>query len=270
MPENNIEVLPPVADFPLLEDPNGVIALFDERLADGGGLPLLDLPRIKVASGGALSFIVETPGGEEMVRKVEGVINSYRTARVYWKSRAGGKKPPDCTSTDGLVGIGDPGGRCADCPYHRFGSGFKQDGTPGAGQACKEIRQVMILMKGEMLPHLLNIPPTSIKAFDKFTLTMLSARARYWGIYTEMTLEKAQSTDQIDYAKIVFRLGRRLPEEALMPLKSFHERMRAALKPALIDASAYEIVDEGAPAPRRINAPPRPVSHEDSPDGIPF
>jgi hypothetical protein len=149
MPENSLsEVLPPLAEFPLLEDPNGVLALFDERLADGGGLPLLDLPRIKVAPGGVLSFVVETPAGDEMVKKLEGVIPAYRNARVYWKSRAGGKKPPDCSSADGLVGIGDPGGACHKCPYAQFGSGFKQDGTPSAGQACKDIRQILFLMKG--------------------------------------------------------------------------------------------------------------------------
>ena len=270
MPENELEILPPLAEFPLLEDHNGVIALFDERLADGGGLPLLDLPRIKVAPGGVLNFIVQTQAGEELVKKLEGIVVAYRTGRVYWKSRAVGKKPPDCSSIDGFTGKGDPGGICAKCPFALFGSGFKQDGTPSTGQACKEIRQLLFLMKGEMLPHLLNVPPTSIRVFDKYTMTMLSAQRRYWGTFTEMTLEKAQSTDQIDYAKIVFRVGRRMNEEAVMPFKLFHERMRSALKPAIIDSSAYEILEEpAAPAPPRIAAP-RPVSHEDSPDGIPF
>jgi hypothetical protein len=257
MPKTNEkphEILPPepeVAEFPLTEDPGGVLALFDERLADGGGLPILELPRIRVASGGALAFRVDTAGGEELVKKLEGVVIAYRSARVYWKSRNAGKKPPDCTSIDGFVGMGDPGGECAKCPYARFGSGFRADGSPSNGQACKDVRQILFLLKGELLPHLLNVPPTSVKAFGQYTLTLLSARARYWGATTEITLEKAQSEDQIDYAKIVFRLGKRLDEKNLAAFSAFNQRMRSVLKPAVIDASAYEIVDESE-APRRL------------------
>jgi hypothetical protein len=248
----HVEIMPPLAgaDFPLLEDPAGVLALFEERLSDGGGLPVLDLPRIRVASGGALAFRYETAAGEEMAKKLEGVVLAYRPARVYWRSRGAGKKPPDCSSIDGFSGQGDPGGECARCPYARFGSGFKSDGSPSNGQACKDIRQILFLLKGELLPHLLNVPPTSVKAFGQYTLTLMSARARYWGAITEISLEKAQSDEQIDYAKITFRLKERIEDKYLPAFEPFHTQMRGVLKPALIDSNAYEIVDEPAPAPR--------------------
>lgn len=242
MPEP--EILPPEPpEFPLLEDTNGILALFDEKLADGGGLPVLDLPRIRVASGGATNFRVETATGEESPQKIEGVLVSYRTARVYWKAKAVGKKPPDCSSIDGFIGVGDPGGECAKCPFARFGSALKPDGSKSTGQACKEIRQALFLMSGEMLPHLLMIPPTSLKAFNQYTMTMLSARAPYWGALTQMTLQAAKSEDNAPYAKIIFRLGKRIAEEHLMAFKAFHTRMKAVLKPAIIDASAYEIAE---------------------------
>lgn len=242
------DVLPEVPDFPLLEDPEGVIALFDERLADGGGLPILDLQRIRVASGGALSFRVDTPGGEEQMKKLEGVIIAYRPARVYWKSKAAGKKPPDCSSSDGFTGVGDPGGECGSCPNARFGTGVSADGSPSAGQACKSIRQILFLLKGEMLPHLLNVPPTSVKAFEQYTMTMLSSRARYWGAFTEISLEKAESQDHISYAKIVFRLGRRLEGKTLQAFREFHGRMKAVLKEAVVDATSYEQLPVSQPS----------------------
>ena len=276
-------VLPPdpaAADFPLTEDPGGVLALFDERLAEGG-LPLLELPRIRIPSGGALSFRYETAAGEEMAKKLEGVIVAWRPARVYWKSKGAGKKPPDCSSSDGFVGVGDPGGECARCPYARFGSGFRSDGSPGSGQACKDIRQILFLLKGELLPHLINIPPTSVKAFGQYTLTLLSARARYWGATTEITLEKAQSEDHIDYAKVVFRLGKRMDDAHLRAFEPFHGLMKAALRPSVLDASAYEIVDEApaqpipvriapAPAPRQPAPPSGPEPPPPADDDIPF
>jgi hypothetical protein len=256
MPENtntNQQILAPepeATEFPLLEDPSGVIALFDERLTDGGGLPILDLPRIRVPSGGALSFRIDTPGGEEQVKKLEGVISAYRSSRVYWKSRAAGKKPPDCSSTDGFTGIGDPGGECADCPYARFGSGINPDGSPSAGQACKSVRQILFLLKGELLPHLLNVPPTSVKAFEQYTLTLLSARARYWAVFTEISLEKAESQDRISYAKIVFRLGRRQEEKNLRVFEAFHGRMKSVLKESVINAVPYEVIGQEQPVRR--------------------
>ena len=259
MPENNAmpDILPPAqasAEFPLTEDPGGVIALFEERLRDGGGLPILDLPRIRVPSGGGLQFRIDTAAGEENARKLEGVIVAYRSARIYWKSRAAGKRPPDCSSIDGFIGAGDPGGECAQCPNARFGSGFKADGSPSGGQACKDVRQILFLLKGEMLPHLLNVPPTSVKAFNQYTLNLLSARAAYWGAITEITLEKAESADHIDYAKIAFRLGRRMNELA-PAFQNFHALMRGVLKPALIDAGAYESMMNVNEAPARQRLP---------------
>lgn len=255
MPDNVPEVLPPEVAFPLLEDPNSVLALFDERLASGESLPILDLPRIRVAGGGAVNFRVETPEGEETPRKIRGILSAYRTARVYWKSRNAGKKPPDCSSKDGFTGVGDPGGKCADCPFARFGSAFKPDGTPSNGQACKDVRQALFLMEGEMLPHLISIPPTSLKAFNQYTLTMISARAHYWGAYTEMTLQAAESDEGMPYAKIIFRLGQRITDEkGLRIFQMFHERMKSVLKPAIVDATAYE-VDEGQAAPALVSAP---------------
>ena len=282
-PKPNMEVIPapPRSEvipaprggelYPLLTDPGDVLALFDERLRTGG-LPVLDLPRIRVPGGGSVAFRYDTAAGEETAKKLEGIITAWRPSRLYWKSRAAGKKPPDCTSINGFSGVGDPGGVCADCPHARFGTSVKPDGGAGAGQACKDVRQALFLMEGELLPHLLNIPPTSVKAFGQYTLTLMSARAHYWGAITEITLEKAQSDDKIDYAKIVFRLKTRLSDPSQFNvLKGFHERMRSVLEPAIVDASAYEIEEDrprAAPRPLTPNGPPATPDPND--DNIPF
>jgi hypothetical protein len=250
-----------------LNEPADVLALFDERL-ESGGFNILDLPRIRVPSGGAQAFRYDTAAGEETAKKLEGIIVAWRPSRLFWKSRAAGKKPPDCTSINGFIGKGDPGGLCADCPNARFGTSLKPDGSMGAGQACKDVRQVLFLMEGELLPHLLSIPPTSVKAFGHYALTLMSARAHDWGGITELTLEKAQSDDKIDYAKIAFRLKTRIGRpEQLAVLKAFHDRMKSVLEPAIVDASAYEVEDAPRAAPRPI---PPPAASDADPDGAPF
>lgn len=50
----------------------------------------------------------------------------YRTAYDPKKAKAGDVSQPDCKSTDGITGVGDPGGECRTCPMSQWG----QDGSP--------------------------------------------------------------------------------------------------------------------------------------------
>lgn len=266
------EILPPdnTHEYPVLAPASNreILNLIDENLG-GQNFSILSLPRIKVPSGGDTSFLIETAAGNEHARKLTGVISSWRSVRVYWKSRAAGKKPPDCTSQNGFMGVGDPGGECRACPYARFGSGIGNDGQPTNGQACKDIRQVLFLLPGEILPHLLHVPPTSIKAFGQYTLTLLSSRAAYWGATTELTLDTATSDAGQPYARIVFRLGRRLDPKEQAALEPYHKRMKDLLVPSIIDASAYDVEEESGRAitstPKRFPGAQPPTDQE-----IPF
>jgi len=265
---SEMEVLPPDGGYPLLDNFNEVLSLIDENLGKRG-FSILSLPRIRVPSGGGLNFRVDTAAGEELPRRIEGLITSWRSARLYWKSRMVQGKPPDCTSTDGWKGVGDPGGNCqAPCPFSLFGSSINMDGSRGSGQACKDIRQVLFLMPGEILPHLLSIPPTSVKGFDNYTLTLLSARAAYWSATTVMTLEKVRNDSGIEYSRILFRLGRRLQPNEKEIFKPYHLRMKDILIPAIVDATAYEVDDQPhglVSGPRDRDVPPPPDNSD-----IPF
>jgi hypothetical protein len=247
--ENNLNAVPAGETHPLLERTSmtETLALIDENLGQQG-FSILNLPRIRVPSGGALNFRVETASGEKSAGKLEGVITAWRMARVYWRSREVRKKPPDCTSINGFAGIGDPGGNCKDCPYARFGSALRPDGKKSNGQACKDVRQVLFLLEDEMLPHLLNVPPTSVKAFMQYALTLLSAKTPYWAARTQLSLEKA-SADAQDYARIIFRLGQRLGRDQQGVLAPYHARMKDLLLPSVMDATAYEMEDSNKPDP---------------------
>jgi len=106
-----------VEAYPLLRP--GAVTNLLEVLRDNvgeAGIQALDLPRIKVTPGGSTIWLIATLEGEESTKTVEGVFLGWRNARIYWKkamNEGGGKQPPDCTSRDGFVGIGDPGGACA-------------------------------------------------------------------------------------------------------------------------------------------------------------
>jgi len=246
--------------YPLMESEKtmaDVLKLIDENLGAQRFSPL-HLPRIKVGAGGAQELRVDSPEGARPTRELTGVITAFRQARVYWKKAygsGGGKKPPDCSSTDGFIGIGDPGGECARCPYAEFGSAVNPDGSEGVGQACKEIRQLLILLEGQLLPHMLNLPPTSIKNFMQYSLNLISAGAPYWTVVTKLTLEPATSTGGIDFGRVKFTLERRLGRDQAARLEPYHERMRNLLTPMVIDAGAYQIEAGAEESPEEREQP---------------
>lgn len=243
------EVMLPRRNYPILEKPQAmskILRLIDENLS-GQQISPLNLSRIKVPSGDDTDFKIETASGVERQRAILGVITAFRPARAYWKKAFGTGRagPPDCSSTDGFTGVGDPGGSCPECPLAAFGTARMPDGSQGPGQACKEVRQLLVLLPGQMLPHMLSLPPTSLQNFSKYSLNLISAGASYWTVTTRMTLERATSQGGIHYPRVQFTLSSSLEEPQAKLLAPYHDRMRLLLAPMAVDASAYEVI-EGA------------------------
>lgn len=137
--------------------------------------------------------------------------------------------------------IGDPGVKCRDCPYSKFGSVKNPDGSQGTAQACKELRQVLLLLPGAMLPHLVNIPPTSIRPFSQYQIMLVSAKAPYWGVTTKLTLQRATNEGGINYSRIRFRLGHRLKPTQQRNFDPYRRRMAELLIPSVVEATTDEI-----------------------------
>lgn len=236
------------SDYPLIESPEAmrsVLTLIDENLG-AQKFSVLNLSRIKVPAGGGTEFRVEGAAGPQSERQLQVVITAFRQARIYWKKAfgtGGGKKPPDCTSTDGFLGVGDPGGECSRCPFAAFGTSKNPDGSPGTGQACKEIRQLLVLLPGQFLPHVLAVPPTSVRNFMQYSMNLISSGVPYWGVVTRLQLEPATSATGIDFARITFTLERRLKPEQAATLGPYHQRMRSFLTPMKVDENTYEPSD---------------------------
>ena len=130
------------------------------------------------------------------------------------------------------------------------------DGSPGQGQACKELRQMLFLLPGQTLPHHLNVQPTSLQYFSKYSLNLLYAGAPYWSVVTKIGLEVGPTASGQSVARITFQLAKRLNQEERQSLEPYHQRMREFLTPMIVEADAYE-----------IEAPTRAQSN---PDDVPF
>lgn len=190
------------------EERKEVMAAFAVNCASGS-ITEFDLPRIKVASGTALWLIPDLEG-DTTAPAIEGVIVHVRDNRTYYQSKDAGNVPPDCSSRDGLVGVGKPGGDCTKCPLALFDS----DPDGGAGQACKQSKQLFMLRGSSMLPEVVSIPPTSLKAVRQFFLKLVTQRVQYHHCILRLELEKAQSQQGKVYGKAVMKFVRKLsPDE---------------------------------------------------------
>jgi len=166
--------------------------------------------RIKIPSGGATVFELPGEDGEpESVKEFSAVILCHQTLNVRYDSKyTGGNAPPDCSSLDGITGIGDPGGNYKSCPFNQFGSG------ENGAKACKNRRRIYLLRENECFPMMLSLPTGSLKAFTKYLQIQLSKGRASNSVVTKFSLKKVANKSGIVFSQAVFTLDRVLtPDE---------------------------------------------------------
>jgi hypothetical protein len=205
----------------LSHNPQEVLDTIDINLGTGA-LTEFDLPRVKIPQGFTGKFQVPSLEGDGDAKIITGVIVHHRDVRAWWPVEdAQGNKPPQCSSSNGVVGScadpeeNGPGGDCSKCRFAVFGTGKE-----GRGQACKQTKQLFLIRGDNLLPEVLALPPTSLKAAKQYLLLLASQRVPYYACVTELTLEKATNPQNKEYGKVAFRFVRRIEEaEANVAMK---------------------------------------------------
>lgn len=174
----------------------------DDLAADMDGLNL-SFPRVKIPAGGSIQFELPTddPDNPEYSRTLVGVLIHNHPACAYWAEGSDDEEnnPPVCSSLDGKVGIGYPGGTCATCEMNKYGTS-----TKGRGKACKNMRVLYLLRNGEYMPLQINLPPTSLRSFQDFIQKAFILRRRgSCGSLIMISLKKENNGN--DYSVAVFR-----------------------------------------------------------------
>ena len=205
---------------------------------------------ITIAGGGAGVFKVLEPGAEETtngVQAIEGVIIASHLVNVRWGHDFGTRQPgeqPICRSMDGLTGVEQETGEthsCAACPFNQF----TED---GGRKACSNKRQLYIMREGDLLPMLLALPPSSLKAYDNYrVLASLTLRTPMNALVTRITLKNKVSAGGSEYSSPVFTAIGKLPPDEGKRMDAFARQIMDAAQRAGI--SADEVSDEGAAPP---------------------
>ena len=205
---------------------------------------------ITIAGGGAGVFKVLEPGAEETtngVQAIEGVILASHLVNVRWGHDFGTRQQgerPICRSMDGLTGIEQETGEthsCAACPFNQFGD-------DGARKACSNKRQLYIMREGDLLPMLLALPPSSLKAYDNYrVLASLTLRTPMNALVTRITLKNKTSAGGSEYSSPVFTAIGKLPPDEGKRMDAFARQIMDAAQRAGI--SADDVSGEGEATP---------------------
>ena len=204
----------------------------EELAEDMEGLQI-SFPRVKIPAGGALQFEIpsDDPENPDYAKNLVGVILFHHPNNAYWPegSEYDDNATPLCSSVDGKLGIGEPGGSCAVCALNQFGSAAE-----GNGKACKNMRVLYLLRSGEFMPLQVTLPPTSLKPFREFMNQsfMLRRRAAY-GSVVQIGLKK-MSNGKDDYSVATFRRLHDFSGEELAQIRAyadgFKEQVRMMLQ----------------------------------------
>lgn len=200
--------------YPIMSPQVDVIAAL--RANVGQSLGVFDLDRVKIPTGGQQFWSVETLEGEaEAVKSLDGIVVAWTDPRAFWKEKfgsSGGNNPPDCSSDDGVIGMGDPGGPCMRCPNAAFGTAVNDKGEPTDGQACKQMRLILLVRPGELLPTAVWLPPTSLKPIKKLFLKLTSQGKKFTDVELGFTLAVQQNKGGVDFSVAIPRVLRILEE----------------------------------------------------------
>lgn len=239
-------------------EPASIVEMLAENTGEAN-ISEFDLDRVKVPAGGSTTWAVPSLEGEQELKTIEGVIVYQRTVRSFWAQRmeeSGGGTPPDCSSQDGIYGVGtpklgdiehpalvspgvqynargEPGHEakyeCKFCPLAAFGSGGN-----GRSQACKQSRLIFLLREHSVLPLLIAAPPSSLRAVKQYMLRLSGAGVPFYGVVTSFSLERVKNADNIQYSEIKPAMAQRLTSEDTAKMRA----VSRALAPVLAAVSA--------------------------------
>lgn len=163
-----------------------------------GGLKFSDLDVLTVPSKGSTSWELPEGGGGSAL---EGVILAAQTRRTFYAvpyEEAEEGQKPDCSSSDGITGEGDPGGDCATCPLAQFGE-------DGERPRCSEERRLLFLKDGDALPVIVKVPGTGLAPFRKYCAQLVRVGKPLFGVRTRLTLRTdRKKNSRLEFTRIGF------------------------------------------------------------------
>jgi len=191
-------------------DPDNLKTLGDvvaQNLDTGSMTPRKFFPQIKMPLLGNKEWVIPTTDGDVDCKMFSGIIIHVQVERGLFPKPYKPGSLPFCSSENGVIGIGNPGGECGSCPNAQFGP----DGTP---PECAQKKAIYILMKEEIVPMVLRITPSSFKAFEDYLLKVSRKLKPLHAIETNFSLKSTVAKGSgTTVSEVVFEIGSPLDKE---------------------------------------------------------
>lgn len=193
----------------------------------GEQLSQFSLPQIKVPAGGGTAWSLPTLGDDEVAREFTGIIIYHTHNRQMWRVGLNDEgsvtgTPPDCSSADGVIGYGDPGGRCQQCALARFGPNRERP-------LCKQTHIMYVMRPDDVLPVVVTAPPTSLASVREYILKLTSQAVPYYAAVTRFSLEQAKSGDGKVYSRIKLSFVEKLVGTEREAAKAYNRSIQSVI-----------------------------------------
>lgn len=181
----------------------------------------------------------------ETFKELVGVVVFKQKTRGYWpKDQADDDKVPACSSQDGITGIDRDQvvHDCATCPFNAWGTGVDENGDPTKGKACKEMRRLFIVRRGNVMPETVRMSPMSLKPHDKHFSARLQRGIADIDRQTVITLHQEGSGKKI-YAVADFKLGDEIPMEQRIKFAAMRSAVKEFAEKMGVTADDYDTTE---------------------------
>lgn len=215
------------------------------------------LPQVKVLPGGVGQFeFVDT---EETTREFSGVIlNAHgRNAlydRLFGSDADEDEQGPACIARDGHIGTPRRGfvhaalGRaaegnerieCATCPYNQWGSKRLMPLRPGdersKGKAVSNYVRLYIMVHDRAVPIMLQVPPTSIPAYDEYMRSLTGRGIPVQAVVTKFAQERKEKNNN-RWSVVTFSEAAMCEQEQFDAALQMRQQFRSQITPEAFDA----------------------------------
>lgn len=189
--------------YPMVnQDANAVLEAIKENFA-GEKMTSRDIfKEIPSPSAGDEHWMIETPDGKNSYDELTGVILFIGNTRALFEGEYGiGSDIPVCTSKDGIVAEGEPGGRCGNCDL----KDFSEDGDL---PECTQKKPVFLLVPeiNPVLPVVINATATSFPILKKFRAGLTQFGIQPHHVQVKITLKAGKTKNNRDSSKLNFEI----------------------------------------------------------------
>ncbi len=189
------EVIPFVTEFPMISSDNSSVLeamannLESEEISKREMFTVIPNPK-----GGEEEWVIKTPMGKMTFDILEGIILHIGNERTYYKEAygVGEIQPPICSSANGVIGVGEPGGKCVKCEYSQFGPNNEKP-------ICDQKKPMYLLIPeiNPVLPVVLNVTGPSFPSLKTFNISLMQFGVNVFDVKVELSLKAGKTKNKM-------------------------------------------------------------------------